>query len=78
MLDKSKPQFQIEKNVAITPLSNAGQNNVKYPFRKMEIGDSFVASPAAQGAAYAWGKKNGRAFKCRAVGDGQIRIWRMT
>ena len=50
----------------------------KYPFRKMEIGDSFEAPNSASlvRSAHAFGSRNGRKFATRRHGD-QVRVWRV-
>ncbi|WP_094796978.1 hypothetical protein [Bordetella genomosp. 7] len=67
--------FEIEKNV---PMSHG---NAIYPFEKMDVGDSFVV-PASfvakvRAAASFHGKRHGRKFSVRHVGDDQCRCWRV-
>jgi phenylacetate-coenzyme A ligase PaaK-like adenylate-forming protein len=69
--------YVIEKNV---PLAKTELHNTKYPFLRMEIGDSFfVANVARQkvgSAAYVAGRVHGRTFKTRTV-EGGVRVWRV-
>lgn len=53
----------------------------KYPFAKMEVGDSLFFKTkkegrSAAGAAYGFGLRNDMKFIARADGDG-TRIWRI-
>lgn len=74
--------FDIEKNVP-APKNGAGSAS-KYPFRSMEIDDSFLVPSEALGkttrnsivsaARYSFGGKGH--VKTRAV-DGGIRVWRI-
>lgn len=70
-------------------ISGWKKRKVKYPFRDMEIDDSFfvpfkdIESKRAPidvvaGAAYAWVKSNksDRKFSCRTVDNG-VRVWRI-
>jgi hypothetical protein len=69
--------YVIEKNV---PLARTTGNPTVYPFRQMEIGDSFFAANApcqklGNAARYA-GKALNRTFKTRTV-EGGTRVWRV-
>jgi hypothetical protein len=71
--------FTIEKGV---PLPERTERQAAYPFRLMEVGDSFVvgdelAVKRARAAAYAFSKRTGNRFACRRVGDGW-RFWRVS
>jgi len=71
--------FEIEKGV---PLPERRQSGSVYPFRFMEVGDSFVVSEEdrlknARAAAYSYGKRSGHRFACRRVGNGW-RFWRVS
>lgn len=70
--------FKIEKNVPLTPSRG---RLAKYPFREMEVGDSFhIPSPVfprlVNSAAYNFGKKRGWKFAFRKQNDGTYRCWR--
>ena len=80
--------FDIEKNIKLTKTQKvAGES--KYPFSKMEIGDSFFVSENAEKPtantvrqmAHNFGKKSGAKFSARVVveeGKGRgLRIWRV-
>jgi hypothetical protein len=68
--------IKIEKDI---PVPSHG--NSKWPFKDMEIGDSFAVneserSPLA-GAAYDYGKRNNMKFLTRKVPGAQVRCWRI-
>lgn len=73
--------FDIDDNVSLPPRHNSCS---KYPFDKMEIGQSF-ALPAATGlrvreAAVVYGKRHGMKFASRTLTEGGekvLRIWRV-
>lgn len=69
-------QFMIEKNV---PLDQSCGNQAKYPWRQMEIGDSFfvpnVKTNLITNCAAAIKKRAGLQFTCRTV-EGGVRVWR--
>jgi len=72
--------YIIEKGIDIPSISK-GNTTLKYPFPKMDIGDSFVApkpeSHRIRSAANAYSKRSGRSFTLRTLGD-VIRIWRIS
>jgi hypothetical protein len=48
-----------------------------YPFADMEVGDAFDAnSEAVRWSVYAYGKRHGKKFAVRSVGNGVLRVWR--
>ena len=66
-------------------MPESGVKEVKYPFKEMDIGDSFFVSFEVGGdglvrrmhsTAYNYGKRLGRKFLARKV-EGGVRIWRM-
>lgn len=75
-MPKSNSEFKIEKNV---PIPADRRKKSKYPWKEMEIGDSFFvpgkgthefrAVPGAQ-------KRYGMKFTMRAV-EGGVRVWRV-
>lgn len=69
-------KYQIESGVPM-PIN---LRNVKYPFKTMEIGDSFIIdnvnAKIIHNAAYAFGKRNNKKFTVR-TNDGTARIWRV-
>ena len=75
--------FKIEKNV---PMPKNWMNSFerhrdrKYPFKEMEVGDSFLANgikeKTVKSIAYAEGHRLGKKFACRTV-DGVVRVWRI-
>jgi hypothetical protein len=75
--------MQIEKDVPM-PTSKGRGRPPKYPFGKMEIGDSFFVNFTGDAsrcnevvAAYQYGRQNNKAFSARKE-DGGIRIWRIS
>ena len=74
--------FKIEKNV---PMPEVGPNPKapKYPWRQMEVGDSFVAPAASQRSICANAKitadrmGNGVQFTTQKQADGSVRVWRV-
>ena len=66
--------MDIDKNV---PMPKTHQSE-KYPFAKMEVGDSFFSeNKAAQSSAHVFARRRkGMKFVTRAEGQG-IRIWRV-
>ena len=78
-IDGGKPNgsFKIETGIPVPP--GGHDKNRKYPFATMNVGDSvFVAADPNnlfRGAAYAYGKANGKKFTVRKMPDG-FRCWR--
>jgi hypothetical protein len=74
--------FDIDDNVSLPPQRTGGCS--KYPFDKMEIGQSF-ALPVSTGlrareAAVVYGKRHGMKFTSRTLTEGGekvVRIWRV-
>jgi len=70
--------FLIEKNVPLPPSSHASE---KYPFRTMEIGDSFFWPGSTQQRVSSYASnasKDGRKFVTRADKTaGGVRCWRV-
>jgi len=71
-----KIEYKIEKNIEKKKTSCQ-----KYPFDKMEVGDSFefnkqerteIATAAAQ-----YAKRNGVKFSSKKQDEGKVRIWRI-
>lgn len=72
-------KLQIERGIPV-PADTRGPVPI-YPFREMEVGDSFfVATTRIQHSvrrgASATGKRLGKRFTCRKV-EGGLRIWRV-
>ncbi len=69
--------FEIEKNVP--PPRNTAGVPAKYPWREMEIGDSFFVpenKAPKKMQTYRMGKELGRKFSYASV-EGGIRVWRI-
>lgn len=75
-------EIKIESNIPIEASYTNGRPE-KYPWRKMEVGDSFFVSSDTmdlkRASTYAWeaGRRTGCKFACRRQEDG-IRIWRVS
>ena len=78
--------FQIESGVEIPPQAQP-LRKTKYPFNRLNVGDSFVFPVATdedreavqnrlQSAAANWGRSRGMRFVTRRVTQG-IRVWRV-
>jgi len=74
--------IKIEKNVPIPNKKRSGRKT-KYPFDKMEIGDSFftdnILPIALYQAAHHWNKRSGNKYRWKAYKEGEFgaRIWRI-
>lgn len=73
--------MKVDKNIKIPALSSRGGRPVVYPYKTMDVGDSFfVYGQKPGGGAYQavkiYGKKTGKSFVGRTV-DGGVRIWRV-
>lgn len=71
--------IKIDKGV---PLPKSNLFRTKYPFATMEVGDSFVVSPAAarsiSGSMSNHARRNkDTKFTRRRISDTEIRIWRV-
>ena len=72
--------FEIEKGIPIPPKTVNGRGKTKYPFKSMEVGDSFFVGSQhtwkiIRSAASAYSRKYGGRFETRKDGDG-FRFWR--
>lgn len=72
--------LQIEKNVPLPPSRGCTPTKAFYPWKQMEVGDSFFVTGRKQqhlsAQASVVGKKLGVKFVTRKEGDG-VRVWRM-
>lgn len=70
--------MEIEKNVPLRDRLRGGPR--KYPFDRMEVGDSVVICTenaiSAKVCANQYGKRAGKQFATRVEGEG-IRVWRI-
>ncbi len=78
--------YEIRKNVPI-PSRRGGPGAAKYPWRDMVVGDNFVVPipsgktkavfiPGISSQAGAAGKRLGRKFETRLIGEGEVGVWR--
>lgn len=75
---KPADEIKIEKGIPIPPKRRSPVAN-RYPWRNMEIGDSFYADVdvlQVQSNAYQTGKALGRRFFVKQQGSG-VRVWRI-
>jgi hypothetical protein len=71
-------QIKIEKGVIIPAPKGGASRQSKYPYKSMEVGDSFFApGKNARGFSYItqWSKATGNHYISRKV-EGGFRIWR--
>lgn len=77
----------IEKNIPISP-DGRGVRSFRYPFSKMEVGDSFQvefvkkkkSAPSASSSAFLYGKRTNTKWTSRVSKvDGKhfVRVWRI-
>jgi len=76
--------FEVEEGIKV-PARGPGQK-MKYPWNKMEIGDSFLVKASTDSrlkvqqcitaCAGSYGKRHGMKFASRQVEDG-VRVWRI-
>ena len=82
-----KYNYEIEKGIPLTVTKACYRKKQdSYPFKIMEVGDSFVFGEysrermqAISTAGRVWKNKTGkpnRMFSCRKTDDGMIRVWR--
>jgi hypothetical protein len=73
--------FKIDKDVPMPAVSAGGRREI-YPWRTMEIGDSFLVTddqiPPKHVSRRAWqaSKSTGHKFVTRTM-DGGVRVWRV-
>lgn len=67
--------INIDKGVPI-PTDLRGRPK-KYPWREMDVGDSFVGGVAARSLTTRMGKSTGQKFTSRKIGENEFRIWRV-
>lgn len=70
---------KIEKDIPIPPV---GGKKVKYPYKKMEVGDSFTVLAYSSGVVSScktWGNRQDPVveFTSRRVNGHELRIWRI-
>lgn len=68
---------EIEKGVPIPIDAGRGRGARKYPFRSMEVGDSFLIAFKDQKAIYASAMNQGAKITCQKQDDGSVRVWRI-
>lgn len=78
-------EYIIEKNIPVPPRAKFRKG--RYPFREMEVGDSFTFNleysrenmSLASNAGRSWGKTQTpvKKFIVRKTEDNRIRIWRI-
>jgi hypothetical protein len=79
--EREPPAYEIEKGVPLPPrIRNREANRSKYPFTRMQVGDSFFvrgrqAMNRIRTAASWAAARHGMKFSCHKM-DGGIRVWR--
>lgn len=72
--------YKIEKGIPVAKVSGLKGAREIYPWRIMDVGDSFFVpnkkTPNMSAAAHAAGVRHGIKLKCRAEGNG-VRVWRV-
>ena len=72
--------IEIDKNIPV-PLYSGRGGPAKYPWRQMDVGDSFfvanIKANTVSAAARLVGKRMGASFTVRKV-DGGVRAWRIS
>lgn len=76
--------MDIEKGVPLPDPMPRGGRPPKYPFGKMEVGDSILVDGSgasqdkcsAYSSAISYGRRNGKKFSGRLIAPGTVRIWR--
>lgn len=74
-------EFKITKGMKL-PESRRQCKPLKYPWDKMEVGDSILVTGTfeqrhnARCSSYYWGKRNKMLFTTRVEGKEGLRIWR--
>ena len=69
--------MKIDKDV---PIPSNGDTYSKYPFPRMEVGDSFQLEDRIEqcrSAAFKWGKNNNAKFSVKKIGENLYRCWRV-
>lgn len=67
--------MQIDKAIPIPPVASG--NKSKYPWKTMEIGDSFLGVTKTMPSLASWAsKRTGRKFTVRKCPEG-FRVWRV-
>ena len=70
-------EFKIDKHIPAPAYDGLGRA-CKYPWDKMEIGDSVLVPHAgAQRSAYGYGKRHSMKFRTRKD-EGGFRVWRIS
>ena len=72
-------EFKIEKDIPLPDRIGSGRAR-KYPFSRMEVGDSFFAPVAGNrihSAVSQFSKRTGMKFTVKKV-DGGCRVWRLS
>jgi hypothetical protein len=73
--------FAIDKNVPLPEGAGARGRIAIYPFRAMQVGDSFAVPKSEAGkvrnACGIWGQRINGKFSSRTQPDGSLRVWRI-
>ena len=78
-------KFRVEKNIPIVDewrweYHREDKNNITWPFKRMEVGDSFKVrddySIRARSAARSYARNHGTSYTCRRIAPYWFRVWR--
>jgi len=80
-ISATRPSINIERGIPVQDgRSGANKRRTKYPWRDLEVGDSFLATGVTQNAMATTGRyhaqKTGWTFRCATVSGG-VRVWRI-
>ena len=77
-------EIEIEKGIAIPAYGIRGSHRAKYPFRQMEVGDSFTVMDTTVSFQVLMNRLCGASRNCknkkfttRKIGDHEVRVWRL-
>lgn len=59
------------------PLDSVGRNKLKFIFKSMKVGDSFLYPESLRASAFTSAKRVGQKIMTAKTGDGMIRVWRV-
>lgn len=67
-------EIKIEKGI---PIPEVGGPCIKYPFRQMEIGDSFVVPKGVRTSLSGNAIRQGIQIKTKSISSTHVRVWRI-
>jgi len=84
-MNKGKIMYIMMKIDKDVPLDGFPRSHGRYPWRSLEVGDSFMVEAddlpgpiqSLRGLAWATGVRLGRKFSCHRTVTGGVRVWRV-